>query len=324
MRRPHIREAAPVSGPLRGGPAVSLATGLLLLAAVLMVPAGLGAQDEPMETVAAAGHSFAYHVMGAGTGTPLLLVNGGPGFDHQYLHLTDVWERFRSSRRVVFFDQPGTGRSSHVGPGDTISVSDLLRGMEAIRAALGVEKLAVLGHSWGGYVATAYAVEHPDRVERLVLVAPVPPSVEDLEYNFAPIWPDSLARGPGIRSDDPDHLQADLRRHLAMSFYSPDIRSRALTELPDPLPFNRRQSGLLWGDASARPLTEAASGLRIPVLAATGRWDANVSARGTWNVHVLIPGSRWAVWERSGHYPMVEEPDAFYRVVEGFLAEEGR
>lgn len=292
-----------------------------LVLAAASAPTRLVGQSEPMDTARAAGHSFAYHVEGSGPGTPLLLVNGGPGFDHGYLHLTEVWDRFGASRRVVFFDQPGTGRSSAVGPEDTISVAQLLEGIEAVRRALDVERLAVLGHSWGGYVAAAYAVRYPERVERLVLVAPLPPSVSDLEYNFAPLFPDSLARGAGFRFDDPAHLQADIRRHLAMSFHSPAIRDRALRELAGDIPFNARQFDLLWADAEAHDLSEAASDLEMPVLVGTGRFDANVAPRGTWAVHELIPGSLWAVWEESGHYPMVEEPEAFFGVVEGFLAE---
>lgn len=285
-----------------------------------LIPASVSAQPEPMESVRASGHSFAYHVVGDGGGTPLLLINGGPGLDHQYLHLTDVWDRFALTRRVVFFDQPGTGQSSEVGPRDTISVADIVEGIEAIRRDIGAERLAPLGHSWGGYLAVAYSAKYPDSVERLVLVAPQPPRDADMEFNFAALWPDSLARG-GFRTAPPERLQRDIRRHVAMSIYSPEVRASVLSRLGH-VPFNRRQSGLLGEESTGHDLSDAAFRLPMPVLVATGRFDANVAPSTSWKVHRLIPGSKFKVWEESGHYPMVEEPEAFFRVVEGFLTEE--
>lgn len=67
------------------------------------------AQVEPIRTGTTEEGAIAFHVVGDGPGTPLVLINGGPGFDHQYLHLAPVWERLAARGPVVFFDQPGTG-----------------------------------------------------------------------------------------------------------------------------------------------------------------------------------------------------------------------
>jgi hypothetical protein len=87
------------------------------------------------------------------------------------------------------------------------------------------------------------------------------------------------------------------------------------------LGYNRRQRNLLVADATAHDLTADIGGVAAPVLVATGRFDANVSPRTAWRIHRAMPRSRFHVWERSGHYPMVEEPEAFFRTVDRFLRE---
>jgi proline iminopeptidase len=265
---------------------------------------------------------IAYHVVGDAPGTPIVLINGGPGYDHQYLHLSPAWERLGAHRRVVFFDQPGTGHSYDVGSGDTVSVQDLLDAISAIQSALGADSLALLGHSWGGYVAMAFAVRHPERTEGIILVGTAAPNWTDTEFNFGPLFPDSLARGASEPSD-PDGARKDLRRHLAMSFYSPATRQIVLNGFAG-LPRNARQAELLVADASANDLWTPIGTLRMPVLVGTGRFDANVAPRTSWRVHEAIPMSKFVVWERSGHYPMIEEPDAFVEVILRFLSDPSR
>lgn len=286
--------------------------------AALLWPAALYAQSEEMQLVSVGEKPVAYHVLGHGTGTPLLLINGGPGFAHGFLHFSSAWERLAEARRVVFFDQPGTGQSWPVGPTDSLAVEDLLRSIEAIREAIGVPRVAVLGHSWGGYVALAYALGHPDHVERVLLVDSVSPKISTTEFLWGALFPERIAAAKGLSADNPDDVQTYIRGQLAMSFYSSEVRDRVLAGLGVTV-YNARQETLLWKDAESHDLTEDLKRLTIPVLVTTGRFDANVAPRTAWRIHQAIPGSQFAVWERSGHFPMIEEPDAFFAVVDRFL-----
>jgi proline iminopeptidase len=99
---------------------------------------------------------------------------------------------------------------------------------------------------------------------------------------------------------------------------SPAARSRVLAKF-DSIPYNRRHGQLLVAQAMANDLTPRLGGIAVPVLVTTGRYDANVAPRTAWLIHRAIPGSRFAVFEQSGHYPMFEEPDDFVRVVTAFL-----
>lgn len=284
----------------------------------------LAAQAEEMQAVAVGGRRAAYHVMGGGRGTPLVLINGGPGFDHRFLHLSNSWALLAGLRRVVFFDQPGTGQSWPVGPSDSVAISDVLETIEGIRAALGVTRIAVLGHSWGGYVAMAYALRYPEHVDRLVLVSSVAPNIGSTEYLRGALFADVLsARATPWDSSNPEDVQAYIRQQLRMSFYSSEKRD-AILRRTGRIEYNGHQESLLWRDAESRDLTSDLGNLAIPVLVGTGRFDGNIGPRNSWRIHQLIPRSQFHVWEQSGHFPMIEEPEAFFEIVNEFLRQGSR
>ena len=95
---------------------------ILMTVLILIVAArpALAAAPEIGKTFETDGVTIWYEVRGAGEATPLFIVNGGPGFDHAYVHLGDpVWNKFEQDRRVVFYDQRGNGRSSELKPGQS-------------------------------------------------------------------------------------------------------------------------------------------------------------------------------------------------------------
>ena len=83
--------------------------------------------------------SLYFEVIGSGNSTPLVIANGGPGFDHTYLRISDAWDRIAQNRRVVFYDQRGNGRSSPITPGQSCTLRDQIEDLEALRAHLGTE-----------------------------------------------------------------------------------------------------------------------------------------------------------------------------------------
>ena len=100
-----------------------------------------------------------------GEGEPLLLVNGGPGLPHEYL------QEFRAlapHARLIFYDQRGTGKSDKADP-STYTIDANVRDLENLCRALNLERVQMLGHSWGGMLAQAYIIKHPERVTRLIL-----------------------------------------------------------------------------------------------------------------------------------------------------------
>jgi len=290
---------------------------LMCLLVVTAVRPAAGQSKERMQFASVGGRPVAYHVLGNAAGAPLLFINGGPGFDHSFHHLSPVWERLAASRRVVFFDQPGTGQSWPVGPEDSVSLAEVIDSMEAIRKGLDAPCLILIGHSWGGYVAMTYALRYPANVEAMILVDSVAAKIASTEYLFGALFPDIAVQLRGLSAEYPEQVQMYIRLTTAMSFYSPEIRDRIIAAMGR-VGYNSRLE-VLEKEAEAHDLTGELRALAMPVLVTTGRFDANVAPRIAWTLHQAIPRSSLVVFERSGHYPMLEEPERFVAVIDEFL-----
>ena len=97
-----------------------------------------------------------------GSGPPVIVLHGGPDFDHTYL-LPEL-DQLAAHARLVYYDQRGRGRSAiGVEPND-VSIASEIADLDALRRSLGVDAVAILGHSWGGLLAMEYTTRHPDRV----------------------------------------------------------------------------------------------------------------------------------------------------------------
>src|SRR5215475_4453251 len=102
-----------------------------------------------------------------GNGSPLLVVDGGPGASHDYFlaHLLPL----ARTHRVVFIDERGSGRSQKLEDAKLYTVENMADDVEAVRRALGLGKVALLGHSYGGVLAQAYAFKYPEGLSKLLL-----------------------------------------------------------------------------------------------------------------------------------------------------------
>ena len=104
-----------------------------------------------------------------GSGEPLVLIAGGPGFSHDYFH--PFFTPLSSSFRVIYFDAFGRGKSDHAKNPHEYSLDRDVEDIEGLRQALGLGKINLLGHSYGGFVAQAFALRYPGSLRRLILAA---------------------------------------------------------------------------------------------------------------------------------------------------------
>jgi proline iminopeptidase len=286
--------------------------------------AGDGRATPAEATFQGPGGTLAYEVRGKGPGRPLVVINGGPGFDHtQLLLLPTAWDRLAQNRQVVFYDQRGTGRSSTLMPGAPDTLEEQVADLESLRGHLKAERIDLLGHSSGGFIAMAYAARHAAQLSHLILVDSQPPKIAGTRSLFGELFPEVVERQRAVESakergdkDAPGELRR-LRR--TMLFYSPDNRDLYL-RLAQQLPFNQQVNTALSQDMERFDLTPDVKQFRMPVLVVTGRLDVVVPPSTAYTLHQEIPGSRFIVLERSGHLPFFEEPDAFARELDSFLA----
>jgi proline iminopeptidase len=110
------------------------------------------------------GGSIWYNVSGTGTGTPVVLLHGGPGFSSFYLK---PLEDLGNDRQVVRYDQLGGGKSDKVTDTTMFTIEHFVRELDSLRAHLGVARWHVFGHSWGTILAMEYYRAHADRVASL-------------------------------------------------------------------------------------------------------------------------------------------------------------
>ncbi|MFB7368512.1 proline iminopeptidase-family hydrolase [Streptomyces sp. NPDC056222] len=260
---------------------------------------------------------------------PLLVVHGGPGLPHDYLEdlaaLADG-----DGRAVVFYDQLGCGRSDQAEDPVLWTLETFVAEIDALRKELGLDRVHLLGHSWGTQVALTYMLGKPSGVAGLVLagvVADAPSYAAEARR-----LKDSL---PAEEREVIDRCEAegttddDAYLGATMAFYQ-----RWLCRL-DPWPEHLVRSVLtmredvneaLWGpewnvtgSLKDWSVTDRLGEIDLPVLVTSGRYDM-VTPDVVRPVVEGIPGAEWALFEKSAHMASAEEPDHYRQVVEDFLS----
>lgn len=291
-----------------------------VLALAVSAPGIAAPPGESGSTFQAGGATIYFEALGPSAGTPLVVVNGGPGFDHSYLHVSNVWSELAKKRPVVLYDQRGTG-SSGAGekPG---TLANQIEDLDALRQHLGAEKIDLLGHSWGGYLVMAYTARHPDRVRRLVIVDSAAPRWSDTVTLFEDVFPDRVEHedslGFAAALGDAAASTDRMRDYFSMLFYAPEHRDAFLAAVPS-YRYSADVNRALNGDLARFDLGPELVKFRLPTLVINGRFDANVAPSTADRIHKAIAGSRFVIFEKSGHLPFFEEPAKFVQVVEELL-----
>jgi proline iminopeptidase len=273
-----------------------------------------------------------------GEGPPVLLVPGGPGGSHDVFH---PWLRTLARRhRVIAYDPFGRGRSARARVPSEYSFRGDVAEVEALRRALGLDRMAVLGHSYGAFVAQAYAVAHPERVTHLVLSngmirgADWQRANEAFNVRLAATYPDlwrkvDTLRAAGVHEGDP-RLQAAYGERFAEQFalFFFYDRQKAVNVVWDEQTFNTEAYLAICGadcdfqigpEMRAVDFRRSLPQLPAPLLVLGGRADGIVTPAILDAFRVAVPGAQVTILEKAGHLPFVEEPDRFVRRVEDFL-----
>jgi len=270
-----------------------------------------------------------------GDGPPLVVLHGGPGLDHRYL-VPDL-DALAASFRVVYYAQRGRG-ASHSGEGpEEVSIASDVADLDQLRRHLGESRVALLGHSWGGLVATEYALAHPQRVSRLVLLSPSPVShaghVAQVSEWTARRTPEQAAELERI-SADPAYQAGDIAAdaayaltHFASTVVDPAhletlVGKLRLSYTPATIVAVRAISRRLLAETLLREDYDLLPRLRelpVPTMVITGD-DEFAPMSVMRGLAEAIPGARLEVLAGAGHFPYLERPDDCWRLVSEFAA----
>lgn len=255
---------------------------------------------------------------------PVIAVNGGPGLSHAYMMMNDLWQQVARDRMVILYDQRGTGASQRVAMGAPQTMDAQVADLEAVRAHFGIEKVALVGDSYGGFLVMAYAARHAEHVAKLVLSDSPPPSFKEMVHLLPQTFPDieewDQAAEKRLGADTDAAARESLRNHFRMIFYSPAKRDAYMAKMGD-LGYQPAVGRAVSESAEQLNLTSALPEFHFPVLVITGRWDMNVAPINAWKMAKIIPGAKIVFFEESGHLPSYEEPDRYRSVLDEFLGE---
>jgi proline iminopeptidase len=267
------------------------------------------------------------HVVERGTGSPLLLLHGGPGLDHH--DFADYLDTLAADHRLILVDQRAHGRSA---PADrtTWTLSQLAADVVSLARALDLPRYAVLGHSFGASVALRWALDFPGEPGPVIVSAGLPHSryLESVRARLRTLEPvevrrrvaASWAREAEVRTAE--ELASVLHDQLPFHFADPcDAR------IAD---YERRSAGTVYAPDVVRHFAQSdhedfwvedrLGEVRRPVLVLAGRHDRFCTLEAARAIATGVPGARLVVFERSAHMAFVEETERYVDAVRSFLA----
>jgi proline iminopeptidase len=266
--------------------------------------------------------------------TPLVVIHGGPG-GNVYNFERTIGPHIERFTTIVYYEQRGCGRSAAPAKPDDYSVSLLLDDLDNLRQHLGLERIIPIGFSFGGELALEYALTYPDCVAKVVAQAP---SLGDAQraalaqlYGFEMITQGALR--DQVRALIAASGSAHERLDRVWQIVDTDTVDRFLFYQPDIARLNRR----LWRESGLRntgdmmralelqpphllPLRDRLANIQAPTLVLVGLHDRNSGVEINRDVATLIPSAQFVIFERSTHFPEMEEPEVYARVLRSFLA----
>jgi proline iminopeptidase len=277
-----------------------------------------------------------------GSGPPLLVVHGGPGASHDYF--LPYFLPLARTHRVVFIDERGSGRSQKLEDAKLYTVEAMVEDTEAVRRALGLGRVALLGHSYGGVLAQAYALKYQRYLSKLLLCSTFS-STKALNAVFV-LMKEKMA--PELRERIDKIEKEGLFGHgkdYERNRYTNDYMIAAWGEGYFPYLYQRRPdanfdpvaNGIIswdlyremWGshgefvidgNLATVEYTERLSQIHVPTLITAGDHDESDPSLAR-AMQEKIAGSRLVVLPGSGHMTFVDQPSLFLRTVEEFLDE---
>lgn len=268
-----------------------------------------------------------------GRGEPIILLHGGPDFDHTYL-LPDM-DNLSDTFHLIYYDQRGRGKSADNVQPEDVTMQSEVEDLERLREHFKLESVAVLGHSWGGLLAIEYALRHPGRVSHLILMNTAPASHNDFillqQYRRKRVAADveqlkARSSSAEYQNGDPDtvseyyriHFRATLKRAEQLEKLIKSLRSSFTKDgILKAREIEKRLVNETWL-SSQYDLLPKLQQLIIPTLIIHGDHD-HIPVECAVHIAQAIPGARFALLSDCGHFSYLECPDEVRKEITEFF-----
>ena len=272
-----------------------------------------------------------------GKGEPLFFIAGGPGGTHYGLRSFDS---LSTTNTLIYFDGFGRGKSDATKDVKEYSLNRDVEDLEGLRKLMGFSKINILGHSYGGLVAQAYALKYPDNVQHLILANTFHSfemwqenddnSNHEIKENYPEVW-DTLMkiRRFGFISSDTIHQAIYGKVPYGFLYaYNPDNLKNSGRK-PYPNPFNsalyyqmvgKDGDFIVGNDIGNFDFRRQLKNLKMPILIIGGRYDRVAVPSQMIKYKDYCPQAKYVMFEQSGHNPQVEEPTKEFILIREFLS----
>jgi proline iminopeptidase len=271
-----------------------------------------------------------------GEGQPIIVLHGGPDFDHRYL-VPDL-DRLSDAFRLIYYDQRGRGESAAGVRPEDVTLGSELDDLDKVRQYFRLDAPVLLGHSWGAVLALEYALRYPTRVSRLILMNPAPASARDVAV-FRKFYLDkigaemdrqrAIATSAEYRSGDPDAVVARYRIHFKPAFARAEDYEKLMAAMKAAF-ISQGKNGIVearavedrlmhdtW-DIAGYDLLPKLHSLRIPTLVIAGDHDF-IPLAVVANIAQAIPNAQLITLRSCGHFSYLECPADVHRALDDFF-----
>lgn len=317
---------------------------VVLAALVLMVSFNISATEKGVKEDYIETQQGKIYIRTEGSGHPIVIINGGPGAGHT---IFIGWFDFLKKQgfQLVFFDDIGRGRSTREIKGKftpQMTVNDI----EAVRNHLGVNKITVMGHSYGGIPAMQYALQYKQHVEKLIMLnASYDTKSQQMNADHyfhlvRTMYPEKWKKlvelnAKGVKASDEAYDSVlfgsfiswyqwyDINNRKKNRRYSSnDKRDRFNLQVFEDI-IHLAHGGEIRGTLVGIDITEQVKGFNTPTLITAGRYDNASTPELVNRLYEMLPkkAASYTMFEKSGHWPWVEETEKFERIISDFLNE---
>jgi proline iminopeptidase len=284
-------------------------------------------------------HGVLIYYKALGQGEPLVVLHGGPGASHDYF-LPYLLPLIRKNR-VIFIDERGSGRSQKLENPAAYTVENMAEDVEAVRQGLELGKINLLGHSYGGVLAQAYALKYPENLTHLILCSTFHSTrkmngvFKKMKEKMAPELRMRIEKmeKAGLYGRGKEYEKSRYTSEYMVAAWGEGYFPYLFRNHPDPN-YDPSIGVMAWdlyremwgsngefiidGNLASVEYTDSLSSIKVPTLITAGDHD-ECDPSLSQEMHEKIAGSTLVILPKSGHMTFVDQPSLFLSAVDEFL-----